>query len=135
MLFFRSRPLKLSIMYMKWSFKSVTFLKIRTQYFFWKISKKSFFLIFLFHLKTCFQWIFSFLESVVVYTITVIKVRDLLLALLQITTILVAVSKMNEHRLLILINTSYMINYWLTCLDYFYFAGHNSFSSEICIVL
>ena len=37
------------------------------------------------------------------------------------------ISKMNEHRLLILINAICMINYLLSCLDYFRFAGYNSF--------
>ena len=41
---------------------------------------------------------------------TVIKVSDFLLSLLQVITIL-SVSKIKGHRLLILINTIYMINY------------------------
>ena len=72
----------------------------------------------------------KFKKNFLICLITVIKVHDLLLTLLQVITILV--SKMSEHRLLILINTSYMINY---CLDYFHFVGYNSFSCEICIIL
>ena len=72
----------------------------------------------------------KFKENVLICLSTVIKVHDLLLTLLQ-----VIVSKMSEHRLLKLINTSHIINYYLSCLDYFHFLGYNSFSSEICIVL
>ena len=38
--------------------------------------------------------------------------------------ILAAVWNMNEHRLLILINTSYLIDYLLSCLDCFHFARY-----------
>ena len=67
--------------------------------------------------------------------ITVTKKYDLLLTLLQVKNTCGIVSKMNEHRLLILINASYMINYQICWLDNFHFAGYNSFSSEICVVL
>ena len=67
-----------------------------------------------------------------IWVITVIKLHDLLLTLLQVNTCSI-VSKMNKHRLLILINTSYIINYQLSCLDHFHFIWYNSLSSEICV--
>ena len=47
----------------------------------------------------------KFKKNVLIYVIAVKKVRDLLLIIYSI------ISKMNEHRLLILINISFMINY------------------------
>ena len=52
-----------------------------------------------------------FKENVPICIITVINVDDLLLTLSQAISQLRLSFKMNEHRLLILINTSYMINY------------------------
>ena len=49
----------------------------------------------------------KFKKNIKICVIIIIKVRDLLLTLLQVITI---VSKMNEHRLFIWINTSYMIS-------------------------
>ena len=53
----------------------------------------------------------EFKENVLICIIIVIKVLDLELALLSNNNTCSIVSKMNEQRLLILINTSYMINY------------------------
>ena len=116
--------------------------------FFWKISKKTF-LIFLFLLKRSFQKYLivskfllevpKFKEKVITSIITVTKVRDLLLTFANNNNICGKVSKLNEHRFLILINTSYMIllviYYELSCLDYFHFARYNSFSFVVCVVL
>ena len=52
----------------------------------------------------------KFKENVLICVITVTKKYDLLLRLLQVKNTCGIVSKINEHRLLILINTSYMIN-------------------------
>ena len=48
-------------------------------------------------------------ENVIIYVITVTKVRDLLLTLSSNNNTCGLISKMNEHGLFILINTSYMI--------------------------
>ena len=50
-----------------------------------------------------------FKENALICVITEIKIRELLLTLLQIKQYFDILSKMNEHRLLTLINTSYMI--------------------------
>ena len=81
----------------------------------------------------------KFKENVITSIIIVTKVRDLLLTFANNNNTCGKVSKLNEHRFLILINTSYMIllviYYELSCLDYFHFARYNSFSFVICVVL
>ena len=51
----------------------------------------------------------KFKENVLIYVTMVIKVRDLVLTLNNNNW--ATIPKMNKHRLLILINTSYMTNY------------------------
>ena len=86
---------------------------------FLKNLENNFFQIFLFLLKRSFQGILSclkfllelpkFKENFIIFVITVVKERDLLITHLEVITRLATVSEMNEYRSFILICTSYMI--------------------------
>ena len=75
----------------------------------------------------------KFKQNAIICIITIIKWHDLLLTFTNNSNTCGIIPKMNEHRLFILINTSYIVNYQLSCRNYFHFAEYNSFSSEIGI--